>query len=68
MFHAHGVNRRRFLRLMGSAAAVPWIVPGSVLGADQRAAPSARITIGFIGTGKMANDYHLPEILRMPDT
>src|SRR5512143_4077868 len=65
--HTHGVNRRRFLGVMGSAVAIPWIVPASALGQTQRAAPSERITIGFIGTGKMANDYHLPEILRMKD-
>src|SRR2546421_357589 len=30
-------------------------------------APSERITVGFIGVGKMANDYHLPELLSFPD-
>jgi len=68
MLHMHGVTRRRFLGLMGTAVAAPWVVPASARGQTQRAAPSERITIGFIGAGKMANDYHLPEILRMKDT
>jgi len=49
----HVVTRRHFLR--GSAVAVtgfltPTIVPASVFGAD---APSERITIGFVGVGRM---------------
>ena len=49
----HVVTRRQFLK--GSAVAatgflVPAIVPASVFGAD---APSNRITIGFVGVGRM---------------
>jgi len=49
----HVVTRRQFLK--GSAIAatgflVPTIVPASVFGAD---APSNRITIGFVGVGRM---------------
>jgi predicted dehydrogenase len=32
-----------------------------------RAAPSERITVAIIGCGKMANDYHIPELLKIPD-
>jgi hypothetical protein len=46
---------------------MPAIVPSSVLGRDDKAAPSERITVGFIGCGKMANDYHLHELLRVGD-
>jgi predicted dehydrogenase len=49
----NAVTRRQFLR--GSAVAatgflVPTIVPASIFGAD---APSERITIGFVGVGRM---------------
>lgn len=33
----------------------------------RRASPGDRITIAVIGCGKMANDYHLPELLAQPD-
>jgi hypothetical protein len=39
-------------------------VPASALGADGKAAASERITVGFIGCGKMANDYHLSTLPR----
>ena len=50
------VTRRQFLK--GSAVAAtgflaPAIVPASVFGAD---APSNRITIGFVGVGRMGSD------------
>lgn len=55
--------------MKGCAAAVagPVIVPRIVRGDTRRAAPSERITVGFIGVGKMANDYHLPTLLDFPD-
>ena len=43
------------------------IVPSIVFGAADKPAPSERICVGFIGCGKMANDYHLPELLRFGD-
>ena len=65
------VGRRRFLRDAAGAAAAaaatfvgPMIVPASVFGSDEKAPPSERITVGFIGCGKMANDYHLRELLK----
>ncbi len=49
------INRREFLRhsagVAGAIAAAPYIVPASVFGQD---APSERITIGMIGTGKQS--------------
>ena len=40
-----------------SAVAAPMIIPGSALGKDGATAPSNRITIGFIGTGKQAQAH-----------
>jgi len=62
------ITRRQFVE--GAAAAVvgvPMIVPRSVFGAEEQAPPSERITVGFIGCGKMANDYHLSTLLRFGD-
>lgn len=61
------LSRRRFVAGLGAAVAAPTIVPATVFGRPDRPAPSERITIGFIGTGKMANDYHLKELLHFPD-
>src|SRR5213083_1469714 len=60
-------SRRQFVKAASAALAAPIVVPASVFGADGAAAPSERITVGFIGCGKMANDYHLPELLRFED-
>ena len=50
-----GLSRRRFLQAAAGssigAAAAPYIVPASALGAEGAAAPSNRITMGIIGTG-----------------
>jgi predicted dehydrogenase len=60
-------SRRRFLKGAAATLAAPMIVPSSVFGADGKAPPGGRITVGFIGCGKMANDYHLPELLGFGD-
>ena len=68
MAPASDFTRRHFLGgLAASSIAMPTIVPSSVFGSADRAAPSERITVGFIGCGKMANDYHLHELLRFGD-
>jgi predicted dehydrogenase len=47
-----GVSRRHFLKTTAALAALaPNIVPSSVLGDEERAPPSERITVGVIGTG-----------------
>lgn len=62
------VTRRDFVGgIAAGAIAMPAIVPSTALGRDGKAAPSERITVAFIGCGKMANDYHLPELLGMGD-
>lgn len=59
----HSLTRRRFLAAAATATSAalvpPWVVPSSVLGAAGAVAPNNRVTLGFIGTGKMARDYHL---------
>ncbi len=50
-------SRRDFLRA-SAAAAAPMIVPASVFGTQEKAAPSNRLTLGFVGTGTM-NYGHL---------
>ncbi|MDR2642768.1 MAG: Gfo/Idh/MocA family oxidoreductase, partial [Planctomycetaceae bacterium] len=44
-------SRRHFLQAAGLAVAAPMVIPSSVLGDDQKAAPSERITIAHIGVG-----------------
>src|SRR5215213_4609113 len=66
------LSRRRFLRGAAATAAAatfagPVIVPASVFGAGGKAAPGGRVTVGFIGCGKMANDYHLATLLKFGD-
>jgi predicted dehydrogenase len=61
------VTRRRFLAGAGAAAAAPFIVPASALGADGRPAPSERIVMGFVGvggqgTGDMGGFMGFPEV------
>jgi len=59
------ISRRRFLQQSGAVAgavAVPMIVPASVFGAD---APSERITVGCIGTGRMGQG-DMRDLLRFP--
>jgi predicted dehydrogenase len=64
---ANGITRRELIQRAAAAVAVPTIVPSSIFGSATRAAPSERITVGFIGCGKMANDYHLSTLLRFAD-
>jgi len=62
------LSRRAFLKRTGTSAIVaPFIVPGSVFGAEGNASPSERVGVGFIGTGKMAHDYHLSTLSGFAD-
>ncbi|HWE38716.1 MAG TPA: Gfo/Idh/MocA family oxidoreductase [Isosphaeraceae bacterium] len=56
------LTRRGFLGRSAAALAVPTIVPASALGRAGRLAPSERISLGFIGVGKM-NGGHLRHFL-----
>lgn len=59
--------RREFLRISSAALASPTIIRATALGAKDRPAASERLTVGLIGCGKMANSYHLPELLKAND-
>ncbi|HEY2951413.1 MAG TPA: Gfo/Idh/MocA family oxidoreductase [Verrucomicrobiae bacterium] len=62
------LTRRQFLKGAATAAiAMPAIVPRSVFGAEGKTPPSERVNVGFIGCGKMANDYHLSTLLKFGD-
>ena len=61
-------SRRGFIKsLTAAAVAAPTVVPSTIFGGEDRAPPSERITLGFIGCGKMANDYHLSTLLGFAD-
>ncbi len=63
-----GLDRRTFVRTAASALAGATLIPVSLgQSTTRRPAPSDRLNIGLIGCGKMARDYHLPELLRQPD-
>ena len=63
----HKITRRGFVKGTAAALAAPLVVSNSVLGDNKRAAPSERLTVGFIGAGKMAHDYHLRTLLGFDD-
>ena len=67
----HSLGRRAFLKRaaagMGGVFAAPWIVPGTALGADGRAAASERITVGVIGLGGRGTTV-MTAFLAQPDT
>ncbi len=57
-------SRRDFLKksaLAVSSLAIPTIVPASVFGAN---APSNRITVGAIGTGRISRGHDMPNVLK----
>ena len=65
------LTRRDFLRRATTAAAAtiagPLIVPGRVLGLNGAVAPSNRITLGFIGTGRQTSHVNIPAFLHQKD-
>src|SRR3954454_21152664 len=61
------ISRRNFLRTAGATAAIagfPAIVPSSVFG---QYAPSKRINVVAIGTGRISRVHDLPSILQYDD-
>jgi predicted dehydrogenase len=60
------VSRRQFLKRASAAVAVPFIVPGAVLGLNGAVAPGSRIGFGAIGVGNRALDT-LPAFLSFPE-
>ncbi len=60
-------NRRTFIRNSALAAAGLTVVPREVLGGKNYVAPSDKVQLGFIGTGKLARNFfvrfaELPEV------
>lgn len=60
-------SRRAFLQSAAAAVCAPIVVPASALGRDGHTPPGNRITIGLIGCGKIANMFHLPTLLQVPE-
>ena len=63
-------TRRSFLRTAASGAALgfaPRIVPASALGRGLMAAPSERVSVGLIGTGRQLFFKNWPQFAKMPD-
>jgi len=63
------ITRRQFIRtVVTSTGAIifPYVIPSSSLGKAGNVAPSSRITLGFIGTGKQSR--HLIKSFLRPDT
>ena len=60
------MHRRTFLQsagLIAAGAAAPAILPARVFGAQ---APSNRVNLAFIGTGRQAQGMNLPEFMAVP--
>ena len=65
------VSRRAFLKSTAVVAptivAAPTILAASAFGDSSRAAANDRLNVAIIGCGKMANNFHLPQLLNQPD-
>ena len=62
------MKRRTFVKTAAAVALTPTILNSSTwAGAGRRRSPNQRINVALIGCGKMAKDYHLPELLKQPD-
>ena len=61
------ISRRTFVRTGAALAAVPYIVPATVLGAGGAVSPSEKITVGCIGTGGHGIGMNLQSYLGQPD-
>ncbi len=60
------IPRRHFLKI-AAAAAGPAFVPRSAIGAQDKSAPSERITVGMIGMGRQAQKVNMRQFLKMKD-
>lgn len=61
------MSRRRAMGVATVGVVGPMVVPGRVLGRDGGVAPSNRITVGFLGTGRQAMYANIPGFLAEPD-
>jgi len=62
-----GLTRRSFIKRTLAAAALPVIVPSSVLGAEKEVPPSERIALGFVGLGSHGVGVNLKSFLQEQD-
>ena len=58
--HSTNPTRRSFVKAALAASAAPLILPGRVFG---QTAPSNRISVGMIGTGRQMHHVNLPQFL-----
>jgi hypothetical protein len=65
MAYSSQTSRRSFLKTALAAGAAPFILPSHIWAAETK--PNDRITLGFIGMGKMAHG-HLPGFLGKGET
>ena len=61
------VSRRHFLTTSAAVASAPLIVSATAPGSSRRASANERLNVAMIGCGKMANDYHIPQLLQQQD-
>ncbi len=61
-----GMSRRQFIKAAGAAAVLPNIIATKAWGAENRAAPSNRITVGVIGVGGRGRD-DMRAFMALPD-
>jgi len=62
-----GSSRRQFLRQTAAIGVGITIVPSYVLGGSRHIAPSDKITLGFIGTGKLSSGLGTRFMEQVPD-
>ncbi len=60
-------TRRHFVKTSLSLAAAPMVVNAATLGRAEVASANERITLGFIGTGKMSLNRHVTALPRFKD-
>lgn len=72
-------SRREFIQTAGSGLVAAQLmatatgafgngfIPAPSAYSGRRESPLERLSVGVIGCGKMANDYHIPELLRQGD-
>jgi predicted dehydrogenase len=67
MRNAARLNRRTFLKTAAAAAAAPYVVSASALGAGDKPAPSNRVAMALIGCGGQGTGV-MNAFLHLPDT
>ncbi|HEY3393818.1 MAG TPA: twin-arginine translocation signal domain-containing protein, partial [Lacipirellulaceae bacterium] len=67
----HRLTRRALLKGVAAVAASnsvgPWIIPSTALGRDGLAAPSERVSYGYIGCGGHGAGWNFDHVFRCAD-